>query len=104
MIATNGFAAETFLPVPSISVPITGDVRASSDGDPAECPNCGGYLDLCQPNMHDGTGDELVGACLDCNRLSYVVAICGSATAALLLPTRDEVGARALAVLSGISA
>jgi hypothetical protein len=74
--------------LPSLHVELTGHITATGAGPP-DCPRCGGELDLCQPDSSDHTGAHLVGACLDCGRLSYLVGA-GELTVAWPLPTSDE--------------
>jgi hypothetical protein len=85
---------------PSIDLPLIAQV-SPADGNVAHCPLCGGWLDLCQPNPDDGAGAELVGVCVDCDRLSYVCMIADSMAVAILLPTCHEVGRKALSALQG---
>jgi hypothetical protein len=82
--------------LPSISVPILGRIHRETTAD---CPVCGGDLDLSQPNPHDGSGAELIGVCLYCDRLCYVVTVADTVAVAMLLPSHRDVTTTALGAL-----
>lgn len=94
----NGCATKERVTFRPISLDLSGEVTALEQGEPPACPACCGPLDLSQPNAQSA-GDELIGSCMDCDRLSYVIDICGSMVVAVLLPTRAEIGACVVGVL-----
>jgi hypothetical protein len=49
-----------------------GPISESVDGENPDCPSCGGELDLSQPSFGDGA--QLVGCCLECDRLCLVLS------------------------------
>jgi hypothetical protein len=73
---------------PSLHVELTGHITATGAGPP-DCPQCGGPLDVSQPDANDGTGAHLAGACLDCGTVSWLVGM-GELTVAYPLPTSEE--------------
>jgi hypothetical protein len=75
------------------SIGLSGRV-AVAGGDEPECPVCGGFLELSQP-APNGDPSELIGACVDCERLSFLVELGGPLTVVVLLPTRDELASAA---------
>jgi hypothetical protein len=83
---------------PSLHAELTGHITATGS-EPPGCPRCGGDLDLCQPDADDATGAHLVGACVDCGRLSYLVGA-GDLTVAWPLPTSDELSPQVFHALS----
>lgn len=78
---------------PPLKVELVGEITATGDGPP-DCPVCGGHLDLCQPDADDGGASQLVGACVDCDRLSLVIGT-GVVAVVMALPTVNELSSRA---------
>ena len=85
---------------PSVSLGGRGPIAQSVDGETPDCPTCGGELDLSQPGIEDEL--QLVGCCVECHRLSLVLADELSRQFALALPSREEALAEILARTSRV--
>jgi hypothetical protein len=97
LLANNGLAPPVTFP--PITDAVVGHATAVGD-DPAECPACGGLLDLSQPDVDDHDAAQLVGCCVDCRRISLVIDLGSDLHIAILLPTRETAGLAALAAIA----
>ncbi len=99
MLMANGCPTTKTRTFPPVALHVVGK-PACVDEDAAECPSCGGLLDLSQPNLDD-EGADLIGSCVDCGRLSLLIDLGAAVTMAILLPTRKDIDLRVLAATEG---